>query len=44
MSNKLSHTVYDCKFHIVFVPKYRRKVAYVRLRKETGLMQYILMF
>ncbi len=25
-SNKLAHTVWDCKYHLVFVPKYRRKI------------------
>lgn len=36
VSNKLSHTVWECKYHIVFVPKYRRKIVYGRLRKEIG--------
>ena len=27
-SNSLSHTKWNCKYHIVFAPKYRRKVAY----------------
>lgn len=35
-SNKLSHTVWDCKYHLVFVPKYRRKIIYGKLRKEIG--------
>lgn len=26
--NKLSHTTWNCKYHIVFVPKYRRQVFY----------------
>ena len=37
-SNKLSHTAYECKYHIVWVPKYRRKVIYGRLRKEIGII------
>ena len=32
----LSHSVWDCKFHVVFIPKYRRKVVYGQLRKELG--------
>jgi putative transposase len=32
--NSLTHTVYECKFHIVWVPKRRRKVIYGQLRKE----------
>jgi putative transposase len=36
MSNKLSHTVYECKYHVVWVPKYRRKVIYGKLRIEIG--------
>ena len=32
----LSHVKWDCKFHIVIVPKYRKKVIYGQLRKEMG--------
>ena len=35
-NNKLAHTVWDCKYHVVFCPKYRRKIVYGRLRKEIG--------
>jgi len=28
----LSHTTWDCKYHIVFIPKCRRRVLYNRLR------------
>jgi len=34
--NKLAHTVWECKYHVVFCPKYRRKIVYGRLRKEIG--------
>ena len=27
-TNSLTHTKWDCKYHIVFAPKYRRKVFY----------------
>lgn len=29
-----SHTKWECKYHIVFIPKYRKKVLYGQLRKE----------
>ena len=35
-TNSLSHTKWNCKYHIVFAPKYRRKVFYGERRKEIG--------
>jgi len=32
----LSHTTYECKYHIVFIPKYRRKALYTALRGYLG--------
>jgi len=32
----LQHTEWECKYHIVFIPKYRRKVLYGELRKHMG--------
>ena len=32
----LSHSKWDCKYHVVFVPKYRRKVLYGEIRKNLG--------
>ena len=32
----LSHTTWDCKYHIVFIPKCRRKVLYGQLRIHLG--------
>ena len=32
--NSLAHTKWNCKYHIVFAPKYRRKVAYGKLRED----------
>ena len=32
----LSHTRWDCKYHIVFIPKCRRKVIYGALREHLG--------
>ena len=47
MSNKnnssdihsLSHTKWNCKYHIVFAPKYRRKVFYEEKRLEVGAIE-----
>jgi putative transposase len=32
----LSHTTWECKYHIIFIPKYRRKSLYGAIRKELG--------
>jgi putative transposase len=32
----LSHTKWGCKYHVVFIPKYRRKVLYGELRQHLG--------
>ena len=32
--NSLAHTRWMCKYHIVFIPKYRRKVIYNQIRKD----------
>ena len=32
----LSHTKWECKYHVVFIPKYRRKVLYGELRQHPG--------
>ena len=34
--NSLTHTSWNCKYHIVFAPKYRRKVFYGQKRREIG--------
>ena len=34
----LNHTVWECKYHIVFIPKYRKKVLYGQIRRELGLV------
>lgn len=34
--NSLSHTKWNCKYHVVFAPKYRRKVFYGSKRLEIG--------
>ena len=32
----LSHVRWDCKYHVVFVPKYRKKSLYGKVRKRVG--------
>ena len=34
--NSLAHSRWDCKYHVVFVPKYRRKVLFGEVRKYIG--------
>ena len=34
--NSLAHTKWNCKYHIVFAPKYRRKIIYGGLKAEIG--------
>ena len=35
-TNSLAHTKWNCKYHIVFAPKYRRKVFCGEKRREIG--------
>ena len=32
--NSLSHTKWECKYHIVFAPKFRRKIAYGQIKQD----------
>jgi putative transposase len=32
----LQHTEWECKYHVIFIPKYRRKVLYGQLRRHLG--------
>ena len=32
----LSHSKWRCKYHIVFAPKYRRKVIYGKIKQDIG--------
>lgn len=35
MDNRsLSHTKYRCQYHVVFIPKYRKKVLYGQMRED----------
>lgn len=35
-TSSLSHTKWNCQYHIVFTPKYRRKAIYAKLRSDIG--------
>ena len=35
-TNSLSHSKWNCKYHIVFAPKYRRQEIYRQLKKDIG--------
>ena len=35
-NNSLAHTTWNCKYHIVFAPKYRRQIFYGEKRAEIG--------
>ena len=32
----LSHSKWECKYHVVFIPKYRKKAIHGQLRRELG--------
>ena len=35
-AGNLNHTKWECKYHVVFIPKWRRKVLYGELRRYLG--------
>lgn len=35
-NNSLAHTTWNCKYHIVFAPKYRRQIIYGKYKKSIG--------
>ena len=35
-TNSLAHTTWNCKYHVVFAPKYRRQIVYGKYRREIG--------
>lgn len=37
-TNSLAHTKWNCKYHIVFAPKYRRKIIYGKLKRDIGII------
>jgi putative transposase len=36
VNESLAHTKWECKYHILFIPKYRRKALFGELRKHLG--------
>lgn len=34
--NTLSHTTWECKYHLIFAPKYRRQIIYGKIKKDVG--------
>ncbi len=36
--NSLSHTKWECKYHVVFIPKYRRKTLFGAIKKHLGII------
>ena len=36
MDNSLAHTKWNCKYHIVFTPKYRRQIIYNQISADIG--------
>ena len=40
--NSLSHTTWNCKYHIVFAPKYRRQIIYGKIKSEIGKILRVL--
>jgi putative transposase len=37
-TNSLAHTKWECKYHIVFAPKYRRQIIYGKIKSDIGQM------
>src|SRR6185295_11628779 len=34
--NHLNHATWECKYHVVFTPKYRKKLLFGRIRRQLG--------
>ena len=34
--NSIAHTKWNCKYHIILTPKYRRKIIYQQMSKDIG--------
>ena len=37
-TSSLAHTQWECKYHIVFAPKYRRQIIYGKIKQDIGQM------
>jgi putative transposase len=36
--NHLNHATWDCKYHVVFTPKYRKKLLFAKIKRHLGLV------
>ena len=36
ITDNLAHTTWECKYHVVFAPKFRRQIIYGKLKTEIG--------
>jgi len=36
--NSLAHTKWNCKYHVVFAPKFRRQIIFKQLKKDIGVI------
>ncbi len=36
--SSLAHTKANCKYHVVFAPKYRRQIIYGKIKRDIGIM------
>ena len=34
--NRLAHTTWECKYHLVFAPKYRRQIIYGKIKEDVA--------
>src|SRR5471030_2888149 len=34
--NSLNHSTWDCKYHVVFTPKYRKKLLFGKIKRHLG--------
>jgi len=34
--NRLNHATWECKYHVVFTPKYRKKLLFGQIRRQLG--------
>ena len=41
-NSSLAHTTWNCKYHIVFAPKYRRQEIYGKIRADIGMILRLL--
>ena len=35
-NNHLNHSTWECKYHVVFTPKYRKKLLFGQIRRHLG--------